>query len=62
MIATILRIARVLVAQAITWGLATWGGISIPIINITVGALINGLFKFIRDKYPESVILEWLPL
>ena len=60
--ATFLRIARVLVAQAISWGLATWGGVSVPYINITIGALINGLFKFLRDKFPTSKILEWLPL
>ena len=60
--ATFLRIARILVAQAITWSLATWGGVSIPIINITVAALVNGLFKFLRDKFPTSKILEWLPL
>jgi len=60
--ATFLRIARVLVAQGIALGLTTWGGITIPYVNITVGALINGLFKFLREKFPNSKILEWLPL
>jgi hypothetical protein len=62
MTATIMRIARVLVAQAISWALLTYGGVNVPIIEISVGALVNGIFKFIRDKYPKSVILEWLPI
>lgn len=62
MVSALLRLARILVAQVITWAIATWGGISIPWVNITVGAAINAVFKFIRDKYPDSVILEWLPL
>jgi len=60
--ATILRIIRVLVAQVIGIALATWGGITIPYFGITVGAAVNGLFKLLRDKYPKSVLLEWLPL
>lgn len=59
---TIMRILRVLLAQGISWGLASYGNINIPVLEITVGALINGIFKFIRDKYPKSVILEYLPL
>ena len=58
----LLRLARILVAQAISWGLLEWGGINIPQVNITVGAAINAIFKFIRDKFPTSKILEWLPL
>ena len=58
----ILRLARILVAQAISWGLLEWGGINVPMINISVGAVISAIFKFIRDKYPNSVILTWLPI
>ncbi len=60
--AAIFRIVRVLLAQGITWGLAKWGNINLPIIEITVGALINGAFKYIREKYPKSKILNYLPL
>jgi hypothetical protein len=60
--AALLRLARILVGQAISWGLLEWGGINVPIINITIGAAINSIFKFIRDKYPNSWILSWLPI
>ncbi len=62
MISAILRLARILVAQVISWSLLEWGGINVPMINISVGAVINAIFKFIRDKYPKSVILTWLPV
>ena len=58
----LLRLARILVAQIITWAVATWGGVSIPMVNITIGAAINAVFKYIRDKFPKNPILEWLPL
>jgi hypothetical protein len=60
--AALLRLARILVAQAISWGLLEWGGINVPMVNISVGAVVNALFKFIRDKYPTSILLSWLPL
>ncbi len=56
----ILRILRVLVGQAI--GYAANLTVNIPYLGITVGALVNGAAKYIRDKYPKSIILEWLPL
>ena len=58
----IMRLLRVLAAQAISWSLLEWGGVNIPQVNITVGAVVNATFKFIRDKFPKSKILEWLPL
>ena len=58
----LLRLARILVGQAISWALLEWGGINIPMVNITVGAAISAIFKFIRDKFPKLTILEWLPL
>ena len=60
--AALLRLARILVAQIITWAIATWGGISVPVINITIGAVINAVFKFLRDKFPTAIWLAWLPL
>lgn len=62
MLLAILRFARVLVGQAISFALLKWGGINVPIINITVGALISAVFKYLRDKYPKNPILEWLPI
>ena len=60
--ATILRILRILVGQIIGIILTAWGSINIPYFGLTVGAVINGIFKFIRDKFPKSKILEWLPV
>jgi len=58
----LLRLARILVAQTISWSLLEWGGVGIPMVNVTAGAAMNAIFKYIRDKYPKSKILEWLPL
>ena len=60
--AALLRLARILVAQAISWILLEKGGINIPMVNISVGAALNAIFKYIRDKFPKSKILEWLPV
>ena len=57
---TTLRIIRVLTGQAL--GYLANSVVNIPYLGISVGALTNGVFKFIRDKYPKNVILEWLPL
>lgn len=62
MTAMLLRFARVLVGQLIGIGIDLWGGIQIPIIGMTIGALINAIFKFIRDKFPKATWLVWLPL
>ena len=62
MTSAILRIVRVLIAQGISVLLLKYANVNVPIINITVGALINGIAKFIRDKFPKSKILEWLPI
>ena len=58
----LLRLARVLVAQAISWSLLEWSGVGIPVINISIGAALNAIFKFIRNKFPKSKLLEWLPV
>lgn len=60
--AVLLRLARVLVGQLIGLTIAAWGNIQVPIVGMSIGALINAIFKFIRDKFPKSPILEWLPL
>ena len=62
MVAALLRLARILVAQAISWLLLEWGGVAIPMINITIGAAISAIFKYLRNKYPDWKVLEWLPL
>lgn len=62
MVSALLRLARILAAQAISWALLEWGGVNVPMVNISLGAVINAIFKFIRDKYPDSKILGWLPL
>lgn len=56
----ILRVLRVLIGQVL--GYLANSTVNIPYLGITVGAVLNGVFKFIRDKYPKSVILEYLPL
>ena len=58
----ILRFARTLVAQLIALALAEWGGIGIPIINMSLAALVTALFKWLRDTFPKNPILEWLPI
>lgn len=55
------RLFRILVAQVISWALLEWGGVNIPTVNITVGALVNFVFKFLRDKFPNAKWIEWIP-
>lgn len=54
----ILRLVRILVAQLVSWVVLEWGGITLPYIPITIGALINAAAKFLRDKYGW----DWLPI
>lgn len=61
-LAALLRLARVLIGQVIGIGITMWGGINIPYVNITIGAVITAFFKWLRDKHPGSDILEWVPL
>jgi hypothetical protein len=58
----LLRLARILISQTISWALFEWGGINVPMINITAGSIVSAIFKYIRTRFPESKILEWLPL
>jgi len=54
----ILRLVRVLVAQLVTFGIAELAGVNIPMVNISAGAVLNSVAKFLRDKYKW----EWLPV
>lgn len=56
------RFARVAVAQLIGLLIVQYGNISIPYFGVTVGAGVTALFKFLREKYPTSPLLLWLPL
>ena len=56
----IVRLIRVLVGQLL--GYLANLAFNIPYLNISVGAIVNAVFKFIRDKFPKSKILEWLPV
>ena len=60
--AAFMRLTRVLVAQAITWGLSEYGNFVVPVVNISAGAAVNAAFKYLRDAYPKSTLLSWLPL
>lgn len=56
----ILRVIRVAVAQAIGALIASTTGITIPYIGISIGAILNGISKALRDKFPA--LTEWLPV
>jgi len=54
----LIRLGRVLFAQIVVWSIAEYAGLNIPVINISVGAVINAAAKFVRDKYGWV----WLPV
>ena len=56
--AALWRLARVLIAQAITFGIAELAGVNIPLVNISAGAVLNAVAKFLRDKFKW----DWLPV
>ncbi len=56
--AAILRLARILVAQLVSFLILETAGINIPVVNISVGALINSIAKYLRDTYKW----DWLPI
>jgi hypothetical protein len=56
--AAIVRWGRILIAQAIAWVMATYGGWPLPWIPLTLGAVISGVCKYLRDKYGW----DWLPV
>jgi hypothetical protein len=57
-LASLMRLGRVLIAQAITFGIAELAGVNIPVVNISAGAVLNAIAKFLRDKYNWN----WLPV
>ena len=60
MLPSILRLVRVLVAQGIGILITNLSGVNIPYLGISIGAVINALAKFLRDKFPSWG--EWLPV
>jgi hypothetical protein len=54
----LIRLARVLIAQAITFGIAELANINVPVLNITAGAVLSAIAKYLRDRYKW----EWLPV
>jgi hypothetical protein len=52
----------VFVALLIAGALQKWGAINIPLINLSIAAAVSAGMKALRDKYPNNVILTWLPL
>jgi hypothetical protein len=58
----VLRFVRVVLGQLIALAIGVWGSITIPVINMSIGAFITALFKFLRDTFPKNKFLEWLPL
>ena len=56
--AALLRLARVLVAQLVSFLVLEFAGVYVPVINISVGALINAVAKYLRDKFKW----DWLPV
>lgn len=57
---SILRVIRVAVAQAIGAIIASTSGIDIPYLGLSIGAILNGISKALRDKFPA--LTEWLPV
>jgi len=56
--AALLRLARVLIAQLVTFGIAELAGINIPMLNISAGAVLSAIAKYLRDRYGWN----WLPV
>lgn len=54
----LIRLGRILIAQAIPWLILELNGINIPVLNISLGAAISAAAKYLRDKYKWT----WLPL
>ena len=57
--AALIRLVRVLIAQLVTLGIASLAGVNIPYLNISAGAVLNALAKFLRDRYKWA---EFLPV
>ena len=51
-----------MVAVSIAALLAKYGGVGVPIVNMSLAALVSAVMKYFRDKYPDNPILTWLPV
>jgi len=58
MVLALLRLGRILLAQAIAWGIAELAGFNVPVINISAGAILSAVAKYLREKYGWT----WLPV
>lgn len=56
--AALWRLGRILIAQVVSWLALETAGVNIPVINVSVGAAINAVAKYLRDKFKW----EWLPI
>lgn len=54
----LIRLGRILLAQVITFVIANYAGVNIPVVNISVGAAINAVAKYLRDRFKW----DWLPV
>ena len=54
----LIRLGRILVAQAISWSIMEFAGVNVPYINISLGAMISAVAKWARDQYGWF----WLPI
>jgi hypothetical protein len=60
LVPALLRVLRVAVAQIIGVIIDSTVGINVPYVGISIGAVLNGISKVLRDKYPSWA--EWLPV
>ena len=60
MVPALLRLVRIVVAQAIGAIIVNTTGITIPYVGVSIGAVLSAVAKFLRDKYPSWA--EWLPV
>jgi hypothetical protein len=56
--AALIRLARILAGQVVAFLITNLAGISIPVVNISIGALISAIAKYLRDTYNWT----WLPV
>jgi hypothetical protein len=56
--AALIRLGRVILGQIVAIIITSTAGITIPYLDITLGAVINAIAKFLRDKFKW----EWLPV
>jgi hypothetical protein len=52
------RFIRVAAGQIIALLITQTMGVELPIVSLSVGAVLNAIFKYLRDKFN----LDWIPL